>query len=179
VTDFSLIAGQQIVSTAVELVRKLRADAPTSFVPPSEGTKSLNEFILPFSMVRGTRSYIEKVTNQINGCYEKGWFDGCAVMMRRLVETLIIECFEKHNIDAKIKNAKGDFMYLADLVDRTLQETAWNLGRNAKQALPRLKSIGDKSAHSRRYNAHREDIDKLSTDFRDVCQELLVIAGLK
>jgi hypothetical protein len=60
-----------------------------------------------------------------------------------------------------------------------LQETAWNLGRNVKTALPRLKDLGEKSAHSRRYNAHREDIDKLSTDFRDVCQELLSVSGLK
>jgi len=130
-------------------------------------------------MVRGTRGYIERVTNQINGCYEKGWFDGCAVMMRRLIETLIIECFEEHKIADKIKNPNGDFVYLADLIDKTLQEQGWNLGRNTKQALPRLKSVGDKSAHSRRYNAHREDIDKVSTDFRDVCQELLSIAGLK
>lgn len=173
------VGSRQIADTVVELVKKLRSDAPKNFVPPSEGTRSTSESILPSAMVRGTRGYIEKVTNQINGCYEKGWFDGCSVMMRRLIETLIIECFEKHLIDAKIKNDKGDFLYLADLIDKTLQETAWNLGRNVKQALPRLKSIGDKSAHSRRYNAHREDIDKLSTDFRDVCQELLVISGLR
>jgi hypothetical protein len=170
---------RELVSTAIDLVKKLRSDAPKSFVPPSEGTKPSNEFLLPFAMVRGTRGYIEKVVNQVNGCYEKGWFDGCTVMMRRLIETLIIECFEKYKIDHKIKNDKGDFFYLADLIDRMLQEPAWNLGRNVKQALPRLKNIGDKSAHSRRYNAHREDIDKLSIDFRDVCQELLVIAGLK
>jgi hypothetical protein len=164
---------------ALALSKSLSDASPKNFVPPSEGTKPANEFILPHSMVRGTRGYIEKVVYQINGCYEKGWFDGCAVMMRRLMETLIIECFEKHKIDAKIKNTNGDFFYLSDLIDKTLQETAWNLGRNAKGALPKLKSVGDKSAHSRRYNAHREDIDKLATDFRDVCQELLSIAGLK
>jgi hypothetical protein len=168
-----------LVDRAIDLVKKLRSDAPKRFVPPSEGTRSDSESMLPFAMVRGTRGYIEKVTNQVNGCYEKGWFDSCAVMMRRVLETLIIECFEKHGIDAAIKDANGDFLYLRDLITRTLQETTWNLGRNVKAALPRLKDIGDKSAHSRRYNAHREDIDKLATDFRDVCQELLVIAGLK
>jgi len=168
-----------VLDRAVDLVKKLKTDAPRSFVPPSEGARPSNEFIIPFAMARGTRGYLEKVVNQINGCYEKGWFDGCAVMMRRLLETLIIECFEKHKIDSKIKDTKGDFLYLADLIDRTIQETTWNLGRNVKMALPKLKSIGDKSAHSRRYNAHREDIDKVSMDFRDTCQELLVIAGLK
>jgi hypothetical protein len=131
-------------------------------------------------MVNGTRGYIEKVVFQINGCYEKGWFDGCAVMMRRLVETLIIECYEKHGIADKIKDPRtGEFLFLRDLVGKMLQESTWNLGRNAKQALPRLKSVGDQSAHSRRYNAHREDIDKLSHDFRVVCQELIYLSGLK
>jgi hypothetical protein len=164
---------------ALELAKKLSTAAPKSFVPPSEGTRPANEFILPHAMVRGTRGYIEKITFQINGCYEKGWFDGCAVMMRRLIETLIIECFEEKKIASKIQNSAGDFFYLSDLIDKMLQETSWNLGRNTKQALPRLKSLGDKSAHSRRYNAHREDVDKLSTDFRDVCQELLYLAKLR
>jgi hypothetical protein len=164
---------------ALALAKQLKKSAPRSFVPPSEGTRPANEFILPHSMVRGTRGYIERVVNQINGCYEKGWFDGCAVMMRRLIETLIVECFEHHKIDQKIKNAVGDFLYLGDLIDKTLQETAWNLGRNTKQGLPRLKNIGDQSAHNRRYNAHREDLDKVSNDFRVACEELLYVAGLK
>lgn len=165
---------------ALELAKKLKAAAPKTFVPPSEGTRPANEFILPHAIVRGTRGYIEKIVFQVNGCYEKGWFDGCAVMMRRLIETLIIECFEKHQIADTIKNPKtGDFLYLGDLVEMAIRETAWNLGRKTKQAMPRLKNIGDQSAHSRRYNAHREDIDKLSEDFRVVCQELVYLAGLK
>lgn len=165
---------------ALDLAKRLKAEAPKNFVPPSDGTRPINEFILPHAMVRGTRGYIERVVFQINGCYEKGWFDGCAVMMRRLIETLIIECFEKYRIADKIKNPRtGDFLALGDLVDRVIQEPTWNLGRNTKLALPRLKNIGDQSAHSRRYNAHREDIDKLSHDFRVVCQELIYLAAFK
>lgn len=168
------------LSGAIQLVKKLKSDVPRSFVPPSEGTKPVTEQIIPSAMARGTRGYIEIVVRQINGCYEKGWFDGCAVMMRRLIETLIIECFEKYGIASKIKDSRtGDFLFLADLIDKTLQEASWNLGRNTKKALPKLKHIGDLSAHNRRYNAHREDIDRLSTDFRNACQELLYIAGLR
>lgn len=168
------------VKAIIDLVKQLREEAPKNFVPPSEGTRPINEFMLPHAMVKGTRGYIERVVFQINGCYEKGWFDGCAVMMRRLIETLIIECFEKHGIAHKIKNnPTGDFLFLRDLIDKLLQEPAWNLGRNAKQALAKLKNVGDQSAHSRRYNAHREDIEKLADDFRTVCQELIYLAGFK
>ena len=63
------------------------------------------------STVRGTRGYIERVANQANGAYQNGWYDACAVMLRRLLETLIIEAFEHHRVDSKIKNSTGDFLY--------------------------------------------------------------------
>ena len=130
-------------------------------------------------MVRGTRGYIERVANQVNGTYENGWYDACAVMLRRLLETLIIEVFEHYKVDSKIKNAAGDFLLLKDLIDRCLREPTWNLSRNCKQAMPKLKDVGDKSAHSRRYNAHRGDIEPLVSDIRLVVQELVYLAGLK
>jgi hypothetical protein len=65
------------------------------------------------------------------------------------------------------------------MINVTLTETKLNLSRNTKTALPKLKDIGDKSAHSRRFNAIRHDIDNIRSELRTVVQELLVIAGLK
>ena len=65
------------------------------------------------------------------------------------------------------------------MIDEMLKETKWNLGRTTKKAIPKFKNLGDQSAHSRRYNAHRDDIDKISDDFRSVCQELIYLASLK
>jgi hypothetical protein len=101
-------------------------------------------------------------------------------MMRKLIETLIIEAFEKHKIADNIKKPDtGDFLFLRDLIDVLLKEESWNLGRTTRQALPRLKLLGDQSAHGRRYTAHREDIDKVAQDFRTVCQELFYLSGLR
>jgi len=170
---------KSLVQHALEIAKAISADAPVKYVPPSTGTIPTSQNILPHALFKDTRGYIERVVFQINGCYEKGWFDGCAVMMRRLLETLIIECFEAHNLSHKIKGPTGDFLYLSDLVSIMIQEPSWNLGRNTKRALPNLKAVGDHSAHSRRYIAHREDIDKITSDFRLACQELLYLAGLK
>ena len=150
----------------IELVSSLAADAPRDFLPPSEGSRPSSEHVLAFSHVRKTRGYLERVVNQINGCYERGWFDGCAVMMRRMVETLIIECYEAERIADQIKNPAGEFYMLKDLINKILAQPQFNIGRGAKQGLGKLKEIGDYSAHSRRYNAHREDIDKVTSDFR-------------
>lgn len=167
------------VNRAVSLARELRRELPLRYVPPSDGTRPKSEMVLPHSLVKNTRGYIERIVYQVNGCYECGWYDSCAVMMRRLLETLIIEVFEHHQITAQIKNSDGDFLHLAELIAATLSQTTWNLGRNTKQALPRMKSLGDQSAHSRRFIAHREDVDKVQADFRTVAQELLFLAGLK
>ena len=100
-------------------------------------------------------------------------------MLRRLLETLIIEAFEKHGRASEIQNQGGDFLYLRDLIAKTSASTAWNLSRNTKQALPKLKDVGDKSAHSRRFNAVREDLLSIKADLRVVVEELLSLSGLR
>jgi hypothetical protein len=157
----------------------LQAEIATELGPPPEGLRAAQNLVVPMTLVRGTRGYIERIANQVNGAYENGWYDASAVMIRPLLETLIIEAFEKHQIANKLKNTAGDFLFLRDLVSKTLDEGSWNLTRNCKQALPRIKDIGDRSAHSRRYNAIRGDLAPLLTDIRLVVQEFLYLADLK
>lgn len=169
----------ELGKAALGIAKKIQDEVPRRGIPPDEGLASESQQVIAFSVIRDTRGYLENVANQINGSYEQGWFDACAVMVRRLVETLIIETFEHHSIAHRIQDLNGDFLSLKDLVRLTLNETAWNLTRNTKQGLPRLKSLGDLSAHGRRYIAHRQDIDKIIDDLRVVVQELVYLADLK
>lgn len=165
--------------TALDIARRIQDEVPSRGTPPDEGLAAESQQVISFSIIRNTRGYIEKVANQINGSYEHGWFDACAVMIRRLVETLIIEAFEHNGVAHKIQDPNGDFLSLRDLIDLALSEQSWNLTRNTKKGLPKLKSIGDLSAHSRRYIAHRRDIEKIIDDLRIVVQELVYLAGLQ
>lgn len=165
--------------SALREVRQLRDSVRARNPPPEEGAPSQEEPVIYFSLVRNTRGYLERLVHQINGSYANGWYDASAVMIRRLIETLIIEVFEKHGIASKVQNSAGDFFYLRDLIGTLAAETTWNLSRNAKSALPRLKDVGDMSAHSRRFIAQRQDIDKLIGDLRVVVQELVTLAHLK
>lgn len=167
------------VANLLNAVKAIDREIRDQLGPPEEGLLSDTHLVIPRSLVRGTRGYIEKIANQANGCYENGWYDACAVMTRRLIETLIIEAHEKYGVADSIKNSFGDFLYLRDLISHAISEGSWNLSRNCKQALPKLKDIGDKSAHSRRYIAQRGDIDPLLADIRLVVQELLFLSGLK
>jgi Domain of unknown function (DUF4145) len=155
-----------------ELKTKKWRSIQTPLSPEEEG-------LFPLSLIAKTRrGYLTTICRQMNGCFSSGWYDAAAVMMRRLLETSIIEAFEAHRLDAKIKNAQGDFFQLSDLVGAALSETAWNLSRNTKKALPNLRDVGHISAHSRRYTAQRPDILKVSQDCRIAIEEFLHLAGL-
>jgi hypothetical protein len=137
------------------------------------------EQVLPLSVVEGTRrQYLVQVVTQANGCYEHQWYDACSVMIRRLVETLIIEVYEAKGDADEIKK-DGDFLLLNGLIDHILKKTAWGLQRETKTTLPLLKSLGDRSAHSRRYLAKKQDIDKVTHGLRVVAEDLILLAGLK
>lgn len=161
------------------IARAIQEEVPRLGRPKAAGAGSETDQVIPRSLVVGTRGYIERIVDQINGTFERGWFDACAVMIRRLVETVIIEAFEHRGIDTKIKNAQGDFVPLSNMIDAALAEPTWNLGRNTRRALPRIKGIGDRSAHSRRFVAHLRDIETHIDDLREFVQEFIFLAGLK
>jgi hypothetical protein len=134
---------------------------------------------------QGTQSSQDKVPDtfslprQANGCYASGWYDGCAVMMRRLLESSIIEAFEAKKIEAKIKDVTtGDFFQLTTLINAALGETSWNLPRNVRKELVNLRDLGHRSAHNRYYVAKKPDIDKHIGVFREAVEAFLHLASL-
>lgn len=139
---------------------------------PTLPSNVLSDFF-PIELFENTRGYLKTIANQALASYNKGIYDGCSVLTRKLIEILIIECFERHGIDHLIKNSNGDFCYLSDLISEFLKEPNWNIGRNAKKSLPKIKNIGDKSAHNRRYIARKNDLDGIKEDVRTVVEELI------
>lgn len=135
--------------------------------------------LFPLSILsQSGRGYLVTVGRQMNGCFSQGWHDACAVMMRRLLETALIEAFEAKGIAAKIKDARGDYLQLSDLISHALAESTWTLSRNCKRALPSLRDAGHNSAHGRYYHARREDIEGLRAGCRIVIEEFLHHAEL-
>jgi hypothetical protein len=151
---------------------------PAFNAPPAHPTPK-SEGVLPIAVVKGTRGYIENVVVQANACYEARCFDACSVMIRKLVEILLIEIYEAKGKQAVIKNAAGDYFMLSDIINTALQDAAWNFGRETKHALPKLKSLGDRAAHNRRYIATKPDVDGLISGLRVTVDDLLHLASLK
>lgn len=178
---------QKVFSTDAEAKERAQAARDLKFAlkttwkdtPPVDQSELEAGGIFPLVALKQTkRGYIVAIGRQMNGCYEAGWYDGCAVMMRRLLEIAIIEAFEAKKIDHKIKDGKGNFIQMSDLVTAALAETAWNLSRGVKKALPDLRDLGHKSAHGRHYLAKRMYVDEQKTAYRESVEAFLHLAGL-
>ncbi len=140
------------------------------------------EGYLPEAIWSHSRGYIEAVCKQLNGCFRAAYYDAASVMLRRLIETLIIEAYEHLKREAEIKDNGGNYYMLKDLVARAngiSPHAGIHLGRDAKKTLDDVKARGDRSAHNRRYNACAADLTEIRDGVRTTVQELIQIASLK
>jgi hypothetical protein len=136
---------------------------------------------LPEPIWRNTRGYIEAVCRELNGSFHHGYYNAAAVMLRRLLETLIIETYEHLTRETEIKDGSGNYLMLGDLAERACGENGHrglNLGRDSKKALKDARNIGNWSAHARRFLAHTGDLTKIQNGMRLLVQELIQIADL-
>ncbi|MEQ9375375.1 MAG: hypothetical protein RIG68_09360 [Imperialibacter sp.] len=153
----------------LERRRKLSIDQEVGEVQIPKPTNDL----FPMSLFQDTRGYLEKIAKQACICYDVGLYDASLVMTRKLIETLIIECFEKHQIESKIKGPDDHFFFLSDLIVKFQSENSWSISRNTASSLPQIKKYGDLSAHNRRFSAKKADLDKIKDDLRIVIDDLL------
>lgn len=136
---------------------------------------------LPDPIWKNTRGYIEEVCRELNGCFRHAYYNAAAVMLRRLLETMIIEAYEHLSREDEIKSGSGSYLMLSDLAERTCGEgghRGLNLGRDSKKALKDVRNLGNWSAHARRFLAHAGDLTRLQPGMRLLVQELVQIADL-
>jgi hypothetical protein len=136
--------------------------------------------ILPLVLYDKTRGYIESLAKQINASYENNIFDGCAVLMRRLEEVLLIMAYEKLSIEAAIKDpATGTYYMLEKIVANAAGNGTLNLSRNARTDIEVFRELGNYSAHKITYLCRREYIQEKIDKYRALIDELLHKAGLR
>lgn len=131
-----------------------------------------NHVLFDQKMFIGTRGYLQKIAEQASRCYQYELYDASLVLIRKLIESLIIEAFERYGIESKIKDTDGNYFFLSQLISSLTNEVAWNLTRNTIKGLPKLKRLGDASAHNRRFLAQKSDIDKIE-DLRMILEEII------
>jgi len=125
------------------------------------------------------RGYIESLAKQINRSYEENIFDGCAVLMRRLLEVMLILAYRKLAIEAAIQEPDGSYKMLEGIINDAKTNGTLKLSRNSKEVLEVFRKLGNFSAHKIEYTCHRQYIQPHIMDYRGIITELLHKAGLK
>lgn len=154
------------------------------WLPDLEGVQpQMNHALgyLPEPIWKNTRGYIEEVCRELNGCFQNAYYNGAAVILRRLLETLLIEAYERLGREDEIRDRGGNYLMLSDLAERACGENSHrglNLGRDSKKALKDVRNVGNWSAHARRFLAHAGDLTKVQPGMRLLVQELVQIAEL-
>lgn len=135
--------------------------------------------ILPKVLYENSRGYIESLSKQINASYENNIFDGCAVLMRRLEEILLILSYEKLGIATAIKDGNGNYFMLESIVRDAEKNGTLNLSRNGKKTIETIRELGNYSAHKITYTCKREYIRETANEYRALIDELLHKSGIR
>lgn len=133
--------------------------------------------VVPESIVKGTRKYLERLAYQINACYSYELFDACAVLCRRVAEILLIEAFETAKQRTRIER-NGELMMFGDIIKVAKSGRVIKLARATPKVLEIVKDVGDRAAHHRHHITVKQDIDEFKTGFRGTVSELLTIARI-
>jgi hypothetical protein len=175
----SVFSGDSSRENRLASSRELSHALRTKWKQPKPPASKPGNELFPLALITQTkRGYLLTITIEMNGCFREGWYDGCAVMMRRLVEIVLIEAFEHQGVADNAKDAAGNYLHLSDLIGHALVEPKFKLSRNARTELPKLRNIGHRSAHGRYFTAQLADIQKVEDGVRVVVEEFLNHAGL-
>lgn len=134
--------------------------------------------IIPTALTSDTRGFIELLARQINACYQFNIFDGCAILMRRLLEILLILTFENLDISDEIRETDNSYVTLENIIKAAKQSKKISLSKDSKATLDIFRELGNYSAHKIYYNARLSDIDQIKLKYRASIEELLYKAGL-
>lgn len=158
-------------------IKLLEGEYP-QIVGKSESVVS-EDTILSSSLMSNTRGFIESLSRQINAAYQFNIFDGCAVLMRRLLEILLIMAHEHQGIGCEIKNQDDTYVKLDSIIKNAKQSKSLALSKDTKKTIDVFRELGNLSAHKIYYNARRNDIDQIKVKYRATIEEFLYKSGLR
>lgn len=134
--------------------------------------------LIPNDVPLGGRPYLEAMRLEANGCYQYQFYDGAAVLCRRLLEMLLVEAFEKAGQLAAIQDSVGNIKMLSDVIAAAKTKQFIRLSRTSPAIADKIKAVGDAAAHNRFYITRKRDLDELNPNLRHILTELSALAGL-
>lgn len=175
-TSFVKGSKKELFRLSVKKLTELKSSIPD--ISESEEITSDDSILPEILLKESRRPYLIKLAQQINASYENHLFDACTLMMRRLLEVLLIHCFESEKIESAVKDSEGNFKNLKTLINTAISRPEIKLSNDVKKDIDIFRELGNLSAHRVKYNCRKDDIRIVKLEFRAVIEELLYLGKL-
>ncbi|MBP5695310.1 MAG: hypothetical protein J6X11_01535 [Treponema sp.] len=137
-----------------------------------------NSELLDEAKFCGKRGFLTKLIKQINISYKNNCYDGCAVLLRRVFEIVLVLCFQKFAIENQITKPDGSHLMLEGITKAAIGNTTLNISKRITDNFESFREVGNNSAHSITYTASKKDIDDIARNYRVMLEDLYNKAGL-
>lgn len=141
---------------------------------PQQSSVIPNVFIDP-DIFKECPTFISYLIPQINGCWDRQWYEACALMCRRLLESLTIFVYENRGWKSAIYDGH-EYLSLKNLIDKVCGDGRIGLGQKTREGLLSLREFGGVAAHDFRVRVRRGDLAKSQDKFRLASERLVFIA---
>jgi hypothetical protein len=190
----AVMRGKEMGTVRLRLTSKSRLSSRYNEIAGTAVTPEDGTHIIPAGLFDDTRPYLQTLAVQINGTYQSGFYDACAVMCRRLLNCLLLLAFESaakgkvirddlaFESAAKgkvIRDASGEYRAFAHIIELASSNRHIKLARGASAVMGKMDYVGDLAAHHPTYTTRQKDIDEQRLAFHRVISELARLAEIK
>jgi hypothetical protein len=178
-TSRDVMRGKEMGTVRLRQASKPRLSSRYGEIAGTAVTTKTDSQIIPAGLFENTRPHLEALVVQINGTYQAGFYDACAVMCRRLLECMLLLAFERAAKGEVIRNAFGEYRAFADIIALASSNQHIKLGRGAGTVMGKIDYVGELAARHPTYTARQKDIDEQRLGFRRLISELVRIAQIR
>jgi len=151
--------------------------APQKPAVPAARLSPVQSYISPELFSRQP-DYITRLVPQINGCWERDYYEACAIVIRRLISLLVIQLYHSRGWSKDLKEAKtGEYVGLRAMINKLGGDSRFGIGRRCTDGLKQLKELGDIAAHDHTVTIRRSDLEGVRDSLRFTCERLLFKIG--
>ena len=174
-----VMRGKEMGTVRLRHASKPRVSSRYSGIARAANPPETDGQIIPAGLFENSCPHLEALAIQINGTYQAGFYDACAVMCRRLLGCMLLLAFEGANKGEVARDIHGEYLELADLILLASSHRHIKLARRAGTVMRMIEYVGELAARHPAYITQQKDIDKQRSGFRRLITELIRVAEIK
>ena len=134
----AVMRGKEMGTVRLRLTSKARLSSRYGAIAGTVVTLAHGAHIIPTGLFDNSRPYLQSLVVQINGSYQSGFYDACAVMCRRLLNCLLLLAFESAAKGGVIRDASGEYRAFAHIIELASSNRHLKLARGAGAVMGKM-----------------------------------------